>query len=274
MLNVTFLGTGEAFDPDRCTTSYLIEHKGDKSDCSIMIDCGYDAPKSLMRLLDKQGRSLADVPNALLFTHEHGDHFGGLPALLMPIWEEVNGIVGNRKDGIKRKLEVMSAHPHLSTPERIMKHMEEDYKGFFERFKREGPTLSYRTLNPDGDFIYELRVSAAQTTHGAPNYAYRLGDGEREIAISGDGALTDKSRELFRGVDLLVHEGFYVDQSSKNHASIKEVVDYAIEAKLPRVAIVHVNREERRKIGEIDNLIEYARKNGVHVFLPFEHYVA
>jgi ribonuclease BN (tRNA processing enzyme) len=117
-----------------------------------------------------------------------------------------------------------------------------------------------------------LTVKAAPTVHGAANFAYRFSFGcPATFAISGDGALTDETRELFSSVEFLIHEGFYVDQSSQNHASIKDVVDYAIEARIPEVAIVHVNREERKKAGEIADLIERAKAQDVRVFLPEDH---
>jgi len=68
MTQITFIGTGEAFDPDRTNTSYLVENNGK----SLLVDCGYDAPKSLARYLKNSGRGLLDVPDIVLITHEHG----------------------------------------------------------------------------------------------------------------------------------------------------------------------------------------------------------
>jgi len=267
MTRITFLGTGEAFDPDRTTTSYLIQN----SQGCIMVDCGYDASKSLMRFLKKRNQSLADVPDVLLLTHEHGDHFGGIPALLMPIWEEVNGIVGNRKNGIGRKITIASAHSYLL--DRVQETMEGDYKGFFERFKREGPDISLKVINRDGDKLLGYDITAAETSHGARNFAYRFQiTGENSFAISGDGAFTDNSQKLYRGVGFLIHEGFNVMGSGgKNHASIEQVVDYAIAEGIPKVAIVHVNREERNKVESVRTLKQRAREKGVEVFLPDDH---
>src|SRR3989344_6147159 len=255
MTTITFLGTGEAFDPNRSTTSYLIENNIAQT---LMVDCGYDSPKSLMRYLKKHGKSVADVPNSLLFTHEHGDHFGGLPALLMPIWEEVNGIVGKRKDSLQRKIEIASAHEYLLL--RVEQAMETDYKGFFERFKKEGPDISLRALKAEGDVIRGFRIRAALTSHGAPNFAYRFDDIDgKSFAISGDGAFTDASRELFSGTNLLIHEGFNVlGSGGKNHASIEQVVDYAVTTSIPRAYIVHVNREEREKLDDIEKMRQKA----------------
>ena len=304
MTKITFLGTGEAFAPSidtgkygrgKSTTSYLIEphYPGSKS---IMVDAGYSAVASLSSLLANHGRTFADVPDVFLLTHGHGDHYGGFPALLMKIWEEVNGIVGSDKRGKERELEIVSANQRilpknidqmvrqatvLENPLERMTwlSMEEDYEGFFERFKSQGPTLSYKMLNPSGDFIGEglskVNITSAPTKHGAPNMAYRF-DKEGSFAISGDGSLTDESKKLFEGVDLLIHEGFDIlkDSYGTNHASVKDVVNYAIEAGIPSIAIVHVNRQERMKIQEIKNEIIRAKKNKVSLVFPEDHWSA
>lgn len=266
-MKITFVGTGEAFDSERCTTSYLIETEGG----SLLVDCGYRTPASLMKLLDLKGKSLAETPDVVLFTHEHGDHFAGLTGLLMPIWESANSVVELDKRGANRKLEICVADPIAQRiSERVQSRMEEDYKGFYTRFSTEGPSLSFRALKSP-DTILGLSVNYAQTIHGAPNYAFKFSNGGKSLAISGDGALSEETRQLFRGVDWLVHEGFYVSQSSRNHASIKDVVEYAIETKIKQVAIVHVNREERRKGDEIEKLIGQAGAEGVEVHMPRDH---
>lgn len=262
MTKITFLGTGEAIDPDRTNTSYLIENQGR----SIMVDCGYDSAKSLMRYLQKTGQSLEDSPDALLLTHEHGDHMAGIPLLLLAIWEETNRIVGN-----KGQLEILSSNPELLN--RVYDYVERDYKGFAERLKKEGPSPFFKQIDiKEGQFVQRLHVRAALTSHSVPNFAYRFMDmAGMEFAISGDGALTEESRKLFRRVGVLIHEGFYVHKSAENHASIEDVVNYAIGADIPRVYIVHVNREERKKSEEIEILKNRAILKGVELFLPNDH---
>jgi len=126
---------------------------------------------------------------------------------------------GARKDGLARKLVIASAHPDI---EKHIALRMEDYPGFLERFKKEGPSLEYRALEPSGDSLGDFKIYSALSVHGLPNYAYKLIDRDgRKLAISGDGALSEDTRRLFEGADLLVHEGFYVNASSKNHASTR-----------------------------------------------------
>ncbi|MFH1310875.1 MAG: MBL fold metallo-hydrolase [Nanoarchaeota archaeon] len=267
MTKITFVGTGEAFDPNRANTSYLIENKGK----SIMIDCGYDSAKSLMRYLSNSKKSLVEYPSALLLTHEHGDHTSGIPALLVSIWEEVNGVVGNCRIGNKRKLEILSSN--LELLEKIPYDVERYYSGFWDRFEIEGPQISKRKINLSGDEIYKFKIKSAQTNHIAVNFAYKFETPfGKSFAVSGDGALNDSTKELFRSVNFLFHEGFNILGSrGKDHSSIEQVLDYAVQSGIPTVGIVHVNRQERAKTNEINQLIEKAKFAGINLFLPNDH---
>ena len=236
-----------------------------------MIDCGYDSTKSLMRYLSNSKKSLVDYPSALLLTHEHGDHTSGIPALLIPIWEEVNGIVGNCRIRNERKLEILSSNSELLG--RLASDVERYYPSFWDRFENEGPAISTRKINPSGDELYEFKIRSTQTDHGVANFAYRFETPSgKSFAVSGDGALNNHTKELFKGIDFLCHEGFNVmGFGGKNHSSIEQVVDYAMQSRIPTVGIVHVNRQERTKIDEINQLIEKAKSAGITLFLPEDH---
>ncbi len=267
MITLTHVGTGEAIDPNRVNTSYLIEH----NDKMLLVDCGYDVYKSVMRLLEKRKRMLDDVPHGVLLTHGHGDHMGSIGALLLGMWEESNGVVGTSKKGIEREVEIFSANPELFPF--IETRMQNDYPGFFARFGKEGPRISYTEVKP-GSNIYGMRIDCAVTQHSVKNFAYRFKTETADFAISGDGALTDASRKLFEKVPLLIHEGFtIIDDPGKNHASVKQVLDYANDAQIPNVRIVHVNREQRGKENEINEMRKYARARNIELSFPVDHEV-
>ncbi len=102
------LGTGSAFAKKHFNTNALIESNG----YTLMIDCGTTAPTSLYKL----GKPIQDI-DAVLITHIHADHIGGLeeyafrmkfeikrkpvlyvPAdLLEPLWE--NALKGGLSQG-------------------------------------------------------------------------------------------------------------------------------------------------------------------------------
>lgn len=71
-LNLQMLGTGGAFAKKYYNNNGLLS----AGDFTLLIDCGITAPLSLHQL----GTSL-DKVNAILITHIHGDHVGGLEEL-------------------------------------------------------------------------------------------------------------------------------------------------------------------------------------------------
>ena len=70
-LDLTFIGTGNAFAPTRYWSSFL---EGDR--------CLFDAPPTLLAHLKKLGKDPRDVEVAFI-SHFHGDHFFGLPFLML-----------------------------------------------------------------------------------------------------------------------------------------------------------------------------------------------
>jgi ribonuclease BN (tRNA processing enzyme) len=263
-MELTFLGTGEAFDLNRGNYSCLIENGGQ----SIMVDCGYQAAYSLRRILKTRGKTLLDVPDSILFTHLHGDHFAGTSALIVPMGDENMKYNEQNKSEKERCLTIASVHEDIK--ERFERRMSEDYPGLLEDSNR-GLQIYYLVLTPNS-YLNGLSVSFAETQHSVKNYAYRFGDARgRTLAISGDGALTEASKELYKEVDLLVHEGFFLNQKSKTHASIEEIVQFAVQAEIQRLAIVHVNQAERMEgytTSYIPVKINYAKAKGVELFFP------
>jgi ribonuclease BN (tRNA processing enzyme) len=61
---------------------------------------------------------------------------------------------------------------------------------------------------------------------------------------------TDRSRALFAGADLLVHEAYFFDQSPV-HADIGRLLEMAESNGVRQLALVHVQRGLRREPGRI-----------------------
>jgi ribonuclease BN (tRNA processing enzyme) len=70
-LELTFLGTGNAFAPTRYWSSFLVNGK-----------YLFDAPPTLMPHLNKLGINPRDI-EVIFISHFHGDHYLGLPLILM-----------------------------------------------------------------------------------------------------------------------------------------------------------------------------------------------
>src|SRR3989344_1502488 len=78
-MKIKFLGVGEAFDNILSNNSQLFT----SDSVNILLDCGYSVPQQWFRL----GKD-ADFLDAIWISHQHADHYFGLPAVLMRMWEE------------------------------------------------------------------------------------------------------------------------------------------------------------------------------------------
>ena len=75
MGKVTSIGTGDAFSSGgRFQSCFLIEEAGMK----FLVDCGANSFVNLKRIVT----DLSQL-NGILITHFHGDHYGGLPFILL-----------------------------------------------------------------------------------------------------------------------------------------------------------------------------------------------
>lgn len=74
-MHLDFLGTGDAFGSGgQFNTCFLVE----RSEASLLIDCGASSLIA-MRRFGVDPNSIA----AILISHLHGDHFGGLPFFIL-----------------------------------------------------------------------------------------------------------------------------------------------------------------------------------------------
>ena len=83
MVEVTFLGVGEAFDEKLTNTSVLVKVEEGCSNVRLLMDCGFTVPSQFWR----EGLHV-DALDAVWISHFHGDHFFGVPALLVRFLEE------------------------------------------------------------------------------------------------------------------------------------------------------------------------------------------
>jgi ribonuclease BN (tRNA processing enzyme) len=173
-----------------------------------LLDCGATSLVAMKRLAIDPG-----TVDVVLVTHLHGDHFGGLPFLIL------DGQFSRRSRPL-----VVAGPPGLA--ERLPRTMEALYPGSStvqRRFAVEIVELPARVETPVGPF----RATAYPVDHasGAPAYALRLLAGGATIACSGDTAWTDSLLEAANGADLFVCEAYTYERAVRYHlpyAAIRE----------------------------------------------------
>ena len=72
----------------------------------------------------------------------------------------------------------------------------------------------------------------------------RLEDGRHALFYSGDGLFSPETLLLARGCDLAIHEAFQLDPVTPAHGTVRQCLDFAREAGVATLALVHVQRDE------------------------------
>jgi ribonuclease Z len=95
----------------------------------------------------------------------------------------------------------------------------------------------------------------------------RIEDGRHSVFYSGDGLFGPETLSLARACSLAVHEAFRLDSITPGHGTVRQCIDFARETGAARLALVHVQRDERReRYGDILGLLK--ENSDLHVILP------
>jgi ribonuclease BN (tRNA processing enzyme) len=232
MIRLHFVGTGEAFDPERPNTSVVYEGAR-----TLLIDCGYAVPHALWRL--RRDPSWLD---AVYLTHRHADHSFGLPPLLA--WM--------RTAGRTRPLTVFAGAGNAGF---VPELLESGYPGAFAPTKCFPIEVVEIPLAPSAPLAWGgLELSAARTRHSVPNHALRIrAETEPTVCVSGDGAPTPESLALYRGAEVLVHECYDPTPGYANHANAAELFPAIEAAGVRELYAVHLRNDAnaRRAVAQL-----------------------
>jgi ribonuclease BN (tRNA processing enzyme) len=226
-MKALFLGVGESCDEYLPNTSILIRTHADKEARSVLLDCGFTAAHQYWRYT-KSPEEL----DALWVSHFHGDHFFGVPALLLRFWE------------MKRR-KLLTVLGQTGIEDIVRKTMDLAYPNFMKKLTYSVEFIEMepeKTVNAAG-----LTWRCAENAHSKRDMALRIDDGKKSLFYSGDGQPTPATLALAQGCDLVIHEAFFVDEPDLGHNSVKGSIDFALRAKTPNLALVHMQRDIRRE---------------------------
>lgn len=246
-MKVTFLGVGEACDERLPNTSIWLVSGDGPSRRSILLDCGFTAPPQYWRECPDP-----DDLDAVWISHFHGDHFFGIPALLLRFWE-------------LKRTKPLAVVGQAGIEEKVHQAMELAYPNFLPKLAY---PLEFHVAVPGNTLsVVGLSWKACASGHGQPNLSVRVGDGTRSIFYSGDGMPTDETLELASGSDLVIHEAFRLDEPTPGHGTVTQCIEFARKAHVSSLALVHMQRDERRdRYYEIINVIKHSLDP--EVYLP------
>lgn len=171
---------------------------------------------------------LADAVVAIALTHLHGDHFGGLPFVVL--------------DGqFRGRTATLAVAGPPGTRQRVEAAMEIFFPGstgvarrfavdFVELFDGVARSVGGMTVTP-----FEM-IHAS----GAAAYALRIDDGARVATYSGDTEWTDRLLDAARGADLFVCEAYTYDRVVKFHLSHAAVREHRDAFGARRILLTHM----------------------------------
>ena len=225
-MRVTFLGVGEAFDEMLPNTSVRIRAEDGGTGGSVLFDCGFTAPPPFWRNCPDP-----DDLDAIWVSHFHGDHFFGIPALLARF----------RETGRRKPLLIMGQE---GVEDAVLAALTLAYRSVSARIQFD---LRFREIEP-GDTVEAAGLTWRTAVNGHPqrDLAVRIERGGASVFYSGDGLPTGDTLVLAKGCDLVIHEAFYLDRETPGHGSILKCIGFAREAKARALALVHIQRDERR----------------------------
>jgi ribonuclease BN (tRNA processing enzyme) len=242
-MQLQFVGCGDALGSGgRYNTCFHV--LGDR--VNFLIDCGASSLPALKRL-----EIARDAIDLILITHFHGDHFAGLPFLLLDAQfsRRTRPLVIAGPQGIEQKLP------------QVMEALFEHSSGTKQKFE-----LSVVALKPEETHSFgAVKVTPYPVVHGesgGPFLGYRIEAEGRVIAYSADTEWTETLIPLAREADLFIAEAYYYDRIVKNHLSLTTLEAHLPEIKPKRLVLTHMSDD---MLGRLDALQHIAAHDGMIV---------
>jgi ribonuclease BN (tRNA processing enzyme) len=221
-MKLTVIGCGDAFGSGgRFNTCFHLA----TGIHDVLVDCGASSSVALKaRGID------ANTIDAIILSHLHGDHFGGIPFLIL--------------DGqylSRREKPLLIAGPP-GTAERVPALLEVFFPKSVAAKYRFAWNIQEIPVGEPTD-VLDLRVTSTEVIHssGAPSTGLRISNGETLFAYSGDTQWTDALFPIAADADLFVVECYDYDRELTGHMNWRTLKQRLTDFTARRVMITHMN---------------------------------
>jgi len=237
-MRLTVIGCGDAFGSGGHHNTCFHVTAGARN---ILIDCGASALVAL-----KAQRIDPNTIDAVILSHLHGDHFGGVPFLML-----------DAQYMSRRERPLLLAGPP-GCAVRIPALMEAMFPASTQtKFRFPWHIVEIPVGTPTD--VLGLSVTSAEVIHfsGAPSTALRISDGAKTLAYSGDTEWTDALKPIAAGADLFVVECYDYARELTGHLSWRTIMARRTDLAARRIMVTHMNptvlarRDELRAAGVV-----------------------
>jgi ribonuclease BN (tRNA processing enzyme) len=242
-MKLRFVGSGDAFGSGgRYNTCFHVT--GER--VNFLVDCG----ASSLPALRSQGIVRDDI-DLVLITHFHGDHFGGVPFLLLDAQ-------------FTRRTRPLV----IAGPKGIGLRLTQLREAMFENSSKREQRFELRVveLTPEATASFgAVTVTPFAVVHGdsgGPFLGYRIEVEGRIIAYTGDTEWTEALIGLGRDADLFISEAYTFERPVKNHLSLKMLEARLGEIRPKRLILTHMSDD---MLGRLDTLAYESASDGLVV---------
>jgi len=232
-MKLTVVGSGDAFGSGgRFNTCFMIETQGR----TVLLDFG----ASSLVALKAQSIDPTDI-DAIILTHLHGDHFGGLPFLFLDYQ-----FLGQRTRPLV-----------IAGPPGARARIDASLEVFFPRSSATRWRFPWEVveLPPNGTSEFAgLTITTTEVIHfsGAPSTGVRISDGRSILAYSGDTEWTDALLPLADGADLFIVECYEHARVVTGHISWSILTAKLSDLRARRIMITHMNPSMLARTEEVN----------------------
>jgi ribonuclease BN (tRNA processing enzyme) len=221
---VTFAGSGDAFGSGGRYQACI--HLSVPGQAAVLVDCGATSLSALKACgLDPL------AVDTVLVSHLHGDHFGGLPFLIL--------------DGqFSRRERPLTVAGPPGTRDRLRQALEALFPGSSATRRRF--SVDVVELTPGtAAAVNGTEVTTWEVDHpsGAPPLAMRLGIGGATIAYTGDTGWTESLPFAADGADLLIAEAYYYDKAIPYHLRYTDLMAHRTDLTSRQILLTHMSTD-------------------------------